>query len=175
MAVSNRPIRVLGEEEDRVMDEMLSRMSYTAKEDIVKMSHSRNYYDDYANAGLNIPEGVLDDEVLRLMTRGFAEGHLSLNSTFKDFSNWFYDVKMPAIKESNQRSVEWILTKMENERPELLDELEEKGCNFGLTEYQGTASFTQGTVQFMFRDIFGNPLMILYYNPSDMSYDEQWF
>ena len=175
MALRNKPVRVIGEEEDMAMDRMLGQMSYDMKVDIARTAHSQNYYDAYKEAGLEVPEDVVDRAVLTLMVRGFGEGKLDLNSTAQDFSSWFYEEKMPAIRQSNQRSIEWMLTKMENERPDLMDELAAKGCNFGLTEYQGTASFTQGTVQFIFKDMFGNPLMILYYNPSDMSYDEQWF
>lgn len=176
MAVNNRPKMVIGpREEDMIERNIISKMSYGTKESIARSSHSNNYYAGYDNTGIPIPEDMLNEAILGLAIRGVSEGGMGLDANPEAFSKWYYEDKLPAIKESNQRSVEWIIRRMETENPELIEELQERGCNFSYTEYKGTSSFASGTVEFMFRDSDGNPLMVLYYNPSDMNYEAMWF
>lgn len=149
-----------------------SSYPYDMKERIVRESYGRGSLDFYDEIG-GIPEGVLDNEIFNGILRGLAKDHFSLGMmpSASQYQDYFDNVELPEIKQSNKRSVEWMIYRMETERPDIIEDFQARGWNPELTTYDGSYNWKEGSVKFTFRDVGGDTIAVVIYRPTDQNYE----
>ena len=140
--------------------------------DVVESLFAKGHFDAQKALGADM-ERIYDETLVGFLLISQEAGVMgALPANERELQSFMKETAMPKIRQSHTRTVEWFMNGLQTHDPMLLQELAERGADFGITEYRQTLG-TEVTCYFYNED--GDVLAMVTWDLSQNTFFANWY